>query len=86
MKCKNLEKFKHFEKFIFIKQWLRQDMWYIGATIFILNNKLQKISFQKNLIWKNEKRLKRTHSPSVKESCELLSTYLHPIASSYNVT
>jgi hypothetical protein len=26
-------KFAHFEKFIFIQQWLAQNMWSIGATI-----------------------------------------------------
>jgi hypothetical protein len=39
----NLAKFTHFEIFIFIQQWLTQNMWSIGATIGIFNNKLQKI-------------------------------------------
>jgi len=30
----------HFERFIFIQQWLTQNMWSIGPTISILNNKL----------------------------------------------
>jgi len=36
-------------------------MWYIGATINIFNNKLQNISFKKNL-WKQigQKDLKKT--------------------------
>jgi hypothetical protein len=51
----NLAKSTHFEKFIFIQQWLTQNMWSIGATICIFNNKLQKISFKNSLIWKSEK-------------------------------
>jgi hypothetical protein len=74
----NLAKFTHFEKFVFIQQWLTSNMWYIGATICIFNNKLQKISFKNSLIWKSEKGLKRTHGPFVKESHWFLSTYLHP--------
>jgi hypothetical protein len=62
----NLEKFTHFEKFIFIQQWLTQNMWSIGTTICIFNNKLQKISFKNSFIWKGEKGLKRTHNPFVK--------------------
>jgi hypothetical protein len=31
-------KFAHFEKFIFIQQWLTQNMWYIEANIWIFNN------------------------------------------------
>jgi hypothetical protein len=41
-------------------------MWSIEATISILNNKLQKISFKNSLVWKSEKGLKRTHIPFVK--------------------
>ncbi len=37
----NLAEFTHFEKFIFIQQWLTQNMWSIGATMCIFNNKLQ---------------------------------------------
>jgi hypothetical protein len=44
---KNLEKITHFEKFIFIWQWLTQNTWSIETTICIFNNKLQKISFKK---------------------------------------
>jgi hypothetical protein len=40
-----LANFTHFENFIFIQQWLTEDMWSIGATICIFDNKLQKISF-----------------------------------------
>jgi hypothetical protein len=53
----NLANFTHFEKFIFIQQWLTQNMWSIGATICIFNKKLQNISFKNSFIWKNEKRL-----------------------------
>ncbi len=74
----NLAKFTHFEKFIFIQQRLTQKMWCIGATICILNNKLQNISFKNSFIWKSEKWLKKTHNPFVKQSHWLLSTYLHP--------
>jgi hypothetical protein len=55
----NLTKFTHFEKFIFIQKWLTQNMWYIGATICISNNKLQKISLKNYFIWKSEKRTKK---------------------------
>ncbi len=40
----NLTKYTHFEKFIFIQQWLTQNMWSIGPIICIFNNKLQKFS------------------------------------------
>jgi len=46
----NLAKFTHFEKFIFIQQLLAQNMYSIGATICIFNNKLQKISFKNPFI------------------------------------
>ncbi len=62
----NLAKFTHFEKFIFIQQWLTQNMCSIGAIICIFNNKSHKISFKKIFIWKSEKRLKKTHNPFVK--------------------
>jgi hypothetical protein len=39
----------------FIQQWLTQNMWFIGATICIFNNKLQKISFKNSFVWKNDK-------------------------------
>jgi len=64
----NFVKSTHFEKIIFIQQWLTQNMWYIGATICILNNKLQKISFKNSFIWKNEKGLEKIDSPFVKWS------------------
>ncbi len=51
----NLAKSTHFEKSIFIQQWLTQNMWYIGATICIFNNKLQNISFQNSFIEKVKK-------------------------------
>jgi hypothetical protein len=44
----NLVEFTHFEKFIFIQQWLTQNMWPIGATMCLFSNKLQKISLKKN--------------------------------------
>jgi hypothetical protein len=59
-------KFAHFEKFLFIQQWLTQNMWYVGATICIFNNNLQKISFKNSFIWKNEKGLKNINNPFVK--------------------
>jgi hypothetical protein len=59
----NLIEFTHFEKFIFIQQWLTQNMCSIVVTICIFNNKLQKISLKKNFIWKNEKWLKRFTIP-----------------------
>jgi hypothetical protein len=62
----NLEKFTHFEIFIFIQKWLTQNMWYIGATICTSNNKLQKISFKKKFIWESEKWLKMIHNPFTK--------------------
>ncbi len=60
------KKKQHFEIFIFIQQWLIQNMWSIGATICILNKKLQKILFNNSFIWKNEKWLKNNHSLFVK--------------------
>jgi len=62
----NLVEFTHFEIFIFIQQWLTQNMWFIGTIICIFNIKLQKISFKNSFIWKSEKRLKKTHNPFVK--------------------
>jgi hypothetical protein len=62
----NLAKFTHFENFIFIQQWLTQNMWSIGAIICIFNNKLQNISFKNYFIWKNEKGLKRILTSFVK--------------------
>jgi hypothetical protein len=31
----NLTKFAHFEIFIFIQQWLTQNMWYILRQIYV---------------------------------------------------
>jgi len=62
----NLANFTHIEKLIFIQQWLTQNMWSMGENICIFNNKLQKISFKKNFIWKSEKGLKMTHCLFVK--------------------
>ncbi len=75
----NLAKFTHFEKFIFIQQVLKQNMWSIGATICIFNKKVQKMSFKNSFIWKSTKGLKRVHNPFIKESRWLISTYLHPM-------
>jgi hypothetical protein len=36
------EKSTHFEIFLFIQQWLTQNLWYIGATICIFNKKFEK--------------------------------------------
>jgi hypothetical protein len=55
----NMAKFTHFEKFIFIQQWLTQNMWSIGPIIGIFDNKLQNISFKNSFIWKNEKNTKK---------------------------
>jgi pantothenate kinase len=63
---KNLAKFTHFDIFIFIQQWLTQNIWSIGAIICIFSNKLQNISFKNSFIWKSEKWLKKTHNPFVK--------------------
>jgi hypothetical protein len=46
----NLAKFTHFEIFIFIQQWLTQNMWSIRANICIFNYKLQKISLKNSFI------------------------------------
>jgi len=51
----NQAKLTHFEKLIFIQQWVTQNMWYIKAIIRIFNNKLQKISFNYSFIWKSKK-------------------------------
>jgi len=51
----NLVKSTHLKKIILIQQWLTQNMWYIGATICIFNNKLQNISFQNSFIEKVKK-------------------------------
>jgi hypothetical protein len=58
----NLTKSTNFENFIFIQQWLIQNMWSTGATICILNKNLQKILFKKNFIWKSEIWLNNSHS------------------------
>jgi hypothetical protein len=42
----NLTKFVHLKKCIFIKKWLTQNMWHIGAIVNIINLNLQKISFE----------------------------------------
>jgi len=48
----NLAKFTHFEIFIFIQDWLTQNILSIGATICIFNSKMQRfhskiISYEK---------------------------------------
>jgi hypothetical protein len=53
----NLAKCAHFDKFIFIKKWLSQNMSSIGGIIF--NNKLQNISFKISFIWKSGKDWKK---------------------------
>jgi len=55
----NLTEFTHFEKIVFVQQWLTQNMWSIGATICIFNNKLQKVSLKNPFIWKYEKNEKK---------------------------
>ncbi len=66
-----------FEIFIFIQQWLTQNMWSIGATMCIFYNKVQKISFKNSFMWKSEKRLKRTHNPFVDYVGSFLRTCTH---------
>ncbi len=51
----NLGESTHFEKFIFIKKWLTQNMWSIEATMCNFNNKLQNISF-KNISYEKMKK------------------------------
>jgi hypothetical protein len=48
----NLIELTHFEIFIYIQQWLTKNMWSIGSTMCIFNNKFQKISFKNSFIWK----------------------------------
>ncbi len=60
------EKSTHFEIFLFIQQWLTQNLWYIEATICILNKQFQKNSLKNSFIQKSEKGLKRIHNPFVK--------------------
>jgi hypothetical protein len=43
----------------FIQQWLTQNMWCIGATICVFNNKLQNISFKNSFIWTKWKKTKK---------------------------
>jgi len=44
----NLTKFTHFEKFIFVQQWLTQNVWLIGAAICIFDKQVEKYFIQKN--------------------------------------
>jgi hypothetical protein len=44
----------HFEKSIFIQEWLTQNMWSIGKPICIFKNKLQTISLKNTFIWNIE--------------------------------
>jgi len=37
----------HLEMLIFIKEWLKHITWHIGEIENMINNKLQKISFEK---------------------------------------
>jgi len=55
----------HFEKFIFINKWLPQDVWSIGATTCIFNNKLQNISLKK-IHMKKWKKTKKDSQPFCK--------------------
>jgi hypothetical protein len=61
----NLAKSTHFEIFIFIQQWLMQNMCCIGTNKCIINN-FAKDFIQKKFIWKNKKGLKMIHDPFVK--------------------
>jgi hypothetical protein len=51
---------------------IKTNMWSIGPTICIFNNKLQKISFKKHFIWKSEKGLKMTKMDS-QSFCKVIS-------------
>jgi hypothetical protein len=62
----NLPNLAHFEKFIFIQQWLTQNMWSIETIICIFNKKNTKHSIQKFLYTKKWKGLKKIHIPSIK--------------------
>ncbi len=55
----NLTEFTHFGKIVVVQQWLTQNMWSIGATSCIFNNKLQKVSLKNSFIWKYEKNEKK---------------------------
>jgi hypothetical protein len=41
-----------FKKIIFIKKWLTQNMWHIGAIVNIINKNLQNISFENSFLWR----------------------------------
>ncbi len=51
-KIQNLAKFIHFQKFIFIQNWLLRKK-HIGATIYTINKKFQNISFENSSLWKH---------------------------------
>ncbi len=57
----NLAKSTHFGKFIFIQQWLMQNMCFIGANTCIFNN-VAKDFIQKKILWKSKKGLKKIHN------------------------
>ncbi len=59
----NLTKFTHFENFIFIQQWLTQNMWSIGATTCFLIISCKRFHSK---ILSYEKILKKTHNPFIK--------------------
>ncbi len=63
--AKSSKLYTHWKTHIYTT-WLTQNMWSMGENICIFNNKLQKISFKKNFIWKSEKGLKMTHCLFVK--------------------
>ncbi len=50
----NLAKFSHFEKFILLQQLLTKNKGYIGATICIFKNKLERFHSKSPLYEKNE--------------------------------
>jgi len=45
------DKIYELKKFTFVKIWLTQNMWHIGAIVNITNNKLQNISFENSFLW-----------------------------------
>ncbi len=62
----NLVEFTHFEKFIFIQQWLTKKCDILGQLCVFLLASYKKNSIKNSFIWKSEKGQKRTHSPFVK--------------------
>jgi len=45
-------KIYEFKKIHSLQKWLIKNMWHIGAIVNVINNKLQKISFENFFLWK----------------------------------